>query len=84
MTTVPARLPSNASDKEILDHVRHHYPELGPVLMQLFERFDDAIPDLEELEKERDKIEKSLSEEKETDEVKCPHCGGLVEVEVEE
>lgn len=82
------KLPHDATNKEIVDHIRHHYPDLGPALRQMFERLQDA-PD----EKDNEKLEEaneSLQEQnvsirnQKLDEIwsefkpRCPHCGSAV------
>ncbi len=86
--SIPRALPSNANDREILDHVHHHYPELGPVLKQMFDRFNDLESNglIESDEKDgvkddgsEDPVEAAIRTMNEEG-VKCPHCGGEVEV----
>jgi chromosome segregation ATPase len=57
---IPSRLPSNADNDEIANHVNYYYPKLGPALQQLLERFKDL--EREELESTIEELEIKLEE----------------------
>lgn len=93
MTTVP-RLPSNATNREIVSYVHHYYPNLGPLLNQMFQRLRDEVEDhksIEELEEEIHELEEQnngLKMDLQDDNrrlliernCKCPHCGSPIEL----
>lgn len=57
-------LPSNATTYEIIGHINHNYPDLGPALAQLLERLDDIASGVYvEDEQNISKI------------ARCQHCG---------
>lgn len=82
------KLPNNATNEEIVNYVRHYYPNLGPLLRMMFERLRDA-EDPVEVEKLSEEIE-ILREQNRTIrngridvfwelfKPKCPHCGSAV------
>ena len=34
--------PSNLTNRELVAHIRHHYPRLGPTVGVLLQRFEDS------------------------------------------
>jgi DNA repair exonuclease SbcCD ATPase subunit len=93
LTTLP-RLPSTATNEEIVDYVRHYYPNLGPLLNLLRERLEDRLDDNEQIKNLEGQIETNEAEisklkdqldEAEADRPKigkCPHCGSEVTLEL--
>ena len=88
---MPKPLPHNATEAEILGNVEHHYPKLGPVLRQLFERLqelhvDGRIESLktdEDDDEAEDPVEAAIRDLNEQG-VVCQHCGGTVHIMLEE
>lgn len=81
---VPAHLPSGATDKEIINHVEHNYPNLGPVLRQMVERFkEERDPNQFADESTPGPFEKFLDALAQEITISCPHCGSKAKVELE-
>lgn len=79
------RLPNNATNEEIINYVRHYYPDLGPLLRMMFERLQDAEDqvEVEKLSEENEILrEQNAAIRKERLDMfweiykpTCPHCG---------
>lgn len=73
-TTLP--MPTTASgftDSELLNTVRHYYPNPNPILEALFERFGEFVSS----EASRDCVDVSKP-------LVCPHCSGAVAIRLED
>ncbi len=76
-------MPSNFSNEEALKHVRHYYPNPGPVLEDFIKRFEellDGTPDQDELEEKAGKLDDLQATDHE---VRCPNCGSELEIQLE-
>jgi hypothetical protein len=83
-------IPSNATPKEIVDIIRHNYPNLGPQLNRLVVLTETYVEDLCLLEQDKnieddddssaDAVEAFIRETNEEGRCKCTHCGSTVEI----
>lgn len=83
-------IPSNATPKEIVDIIRHNYPNLGPQLNRLVVLTETHIEDRYLLQENKDiededdgsedPVEAFIRETNEEGRCKCTHCGSIVEI----
>ena len=94
MNGTPAKLGSNAHIHEIVSHVKHHYPNLGPALQQAIEKLQDAS-EVDKLHTEIEELKSWIEEHKagiqaEAEElieqsakgVCCQHCGSQLHLNI--
>lgn len=66
-------IPSNYTNKEVVAHVRHYYPNLQGALKTMLDRLEgsiDSVATVEELEQADNSIT-------------CPHCGSVMAIDLE-
>jgi hypothetical protein len=73
---LPRRLCSNATTEELIGHIKHHYPNLGPALYQIIERLEEQIDNEQTIKDLETTIEMSKTESE------CPHCGSKISFEL--
>lgn len=67
--------PSNLDAQELIRHIENSYPDLKAGLKLLFERFKEIVGN--------EGIVESKAEEIEGFEYECPHCGTVLQIDLE-
>lgn len=83
----PAKaMPSNFTDEDALSHARHHYPNPGPLLQDLFDRFEALIRNGPE--KKWEETSKEIHSHAQTmlsaGNIICENCGSELSIKLED
>lgn len=67
--------PINLDAQELIRHIENNYPDLKAGLKLLFERFKEIVGN--------DELPEGKAEEIEGFEYECPHCGTILQIDLE-